>query len=280
MTMTTPDGNGHFRMGGALTRVFEHWFTAVAIGIVVLVGMSLFSSLLPMRVLERLGADAVSEHAARSSDLRMKAGGIPIVMVTIDDGTMNAWGATTGLEARQRIAGLIQKVRLAGPRVLVVDIAFDRKGIVESHDKALVEALTVAGPPTVLAAPLSRAFQANKSLYQDFRLSETPYPSSLPVNVQFAASLVQPDADGVVRTMPGWYCVRYHRRLEQGEVPEGWRQMMSIGHQVLSLIGGGQKSDVGCTSNPVEATRIFYLIAPIRYTSYYLMTMHERHVLC
>ena len=188
-------------------RLVEHGLIAVFMGVFVAISLATMSPLAPLRLMEWLGADAVSVLAASTG--KAHDNWEPhIVFVTIDDLTMMKWGSTTSLQARGHIGRLTKVLRHSGAKVVVLDVLFDRSPLKLKDNEDLKRAISDGGAPLVLASPLSRAFQSGQHVYQELWPGEA-YPNPLPSDVQFAASFLQSD---FVRTQTLQHCVRSSSR--------------------------------------------------------------------
>jgi adenylate cyclase len=116
------------------------------------------------------------------------------VIVAIDEPSFAEFGQWPW--RRDLHAKLIEQLRAAGAKTIVLDLVFAEPGAFPEADHALTAAM---GPDVVLAADVATVESANAKLRQEV----LPLPALLAQGARYGfAKLPQSPVDGVVRTMP------------------------------------------------------------------------------
>jgi adenylate cyclase len=116
------------------------------------------------------------------------------IIVAIDEPSFKAFGQWPW--PRDLHARLIERLRAAGAKLIILDLVFAEPGASPEADKALAQAM---GPDVILAADKTRIETANATLDTE----ALPFPMLLQRGARYGfVKLPQSDVDGVVRSIP------------------------------------------------------------------------------
>lgn len=177
----------------------EHWIIAVAFGLMIAFCLWLLHPFAPIQIVTQIGADTIGERAAAYGSSLTGWASQPIVYVTIDDSTLESWGAQSWRQTRPRIAALTSAARRSGAKVVVLDVEFSLGDPAVSDETALAPLFEGEGAPLILAVPLERQFdQGAENWTYQFSPSRN-YPAQPHRGTSYNFTVIPSD---VIRSVP------------------------------------------------------------------------------
>ena len=170
------------------------------LGLMVWLVLDLLHGWAPLRALERIGGDAAMRVYAANYHSPNRP---DVVLLSIDDDTVTDWGGPSNLRLAKKLTDLLEVVRGARPKAVIVDLRIESTLSGENVDGLLNELKNAHESPVILPIPLRVS-----TVFGNWIAGVDPLDKLEGVAyVKRSVALIVPDEDGIVRYTGGAVCV-------------------------------------------------------------------------